>query len=54
MNEINRFSSTEAKHTYEIQVSKTEYIVVDANTRSQAARIAKLHGYRVCSVNMVG
>lgn len=54
MNEINRFHATEAKHRYEVFVSKTEYVVVDANTRAQAARIAKLHGYNVCSVNMVG
>ena len=53
LNEINRFPATEAKHSYNVYVSKTEYVVIDANTRTQAARIAKLHGYKVCSVNMV-
>jgi len=54
MNEINRFPATEAKHQYHVYVSRLDYVVIDANTRAQASRIAKLHGYTVYSVNMVG
>lgn len=54
MNEIARFPNRNAKHQYHVYVSRVDYVVVDADTRSQAAKLAKLQGYRVDSVNMVG
>lgn len=42
-----------SRHLYEIGTQKGR-IEVEANTRTQAASIAKQHGYEVHDVNMVG
>lgn len=42
------------RHLYAVQVSNSEYVDVHANSRSQAASIAKRAGYAVWSVNMIG
>jgi hypothetical protein len=52
---ITRIGDRSAKHQYEIQIDrKGGYVLVDANTRSQAAKITKTAGFPVLSVNMVG
>jgi len=49
-----RIGNRNAKHQYEIQTDrKGGYVLVDADTRSQAAKIAKTAGFPVLSVNMV-
>ncbi len=56
-------TASTALHLYELEVrelgsespsSEWKRIEVYANTRSQAGKIARLAGYDVCSVNMVG
>ena len=41
-------------HSYDIEVSYDTFITVHANSRTQAAAIARKAGYEVRSVNMVG
>lgn len=53
-NEILRIDDPKAKHSYEVQVSRTDYVSVCANTRSIAARLVKSRGFDVLSVNMIG
>jgi hypothetical protein len=54
-NEIARIGNRKSKHSYEIQADqKGGYVTVDANNRSQAAKIAEKAGFKVLSVNMVG
>lgn len=46
-----------SKHQYEIGVFKDgriSYVIVDANTRTQATSITKKAGYVVRDVNMIG
>ena len=52
-----------AKHLYELEVRELgsespspewKKVEVYADTRSQAGKIARMAGYEVCSVNMVG
>lgn len=52
-----------AKHLYSVEVRETssetqnanrKQVDVYANNRTQAAKIAEMAGYEVCSVNMVG
>ncbi len=60
MDEINGKSmlgDSSAEHRYYVEVMKEDFqtsVMVDANTRTQAASYAKKAGYEVCSVNMVG
>jgi hypothetical protein len=54
MNCIAEIKNQIAKHSYEVFVSKQDYIKVDANNRAQAAKIVGKLGHSVCSVNMVG
>ncbi len=54
-----RYEEEQAKHRYSIEAvdlrsDKRLSLVIDANNRSQAGFLAKLYGYRVLSVNMVG
>jgi hypothetical protein len=49
-----RIGNQKSAHLYEIQVKSNQSILVDANNRNQAARIAEKAGYRVMSVNMIG
>ena len=58
---MRRISTPNTEHLYEVEVAdikspfgETFKIEVEANTRSQAASIAKKVGYVVQSVNMVG
>jgi hypothetical protein len=54
-NENIRLGDPKAKHSYEIQIAKPYVTIkVDANNRSQAARIAAKAGYPILSVNMIG
>lgn len=48
-----RIGNKTAKHLYEIGTQHGR-IAVDANTRAQAASIAKKAGYEIHDVNMVG
>lgn len=47
-----RLGNPSAKHQYEIGTQKGR-ILVDANSRSQAASLARRSGYEVWDVNMV-
>jgi hypothetical protein len=49
-----RINTQNTEHLYEIEISAAEKIEVEANTRSQAASIAKKAGFEVRSVNMIG
>ena len=49
-----RIADKAAIHSYEVEVYMGKYVMVDANTRAQAASRATQSGYNVCSVNMVG
>jgi len=49
-----RIADKAATHSYEVEVYRGKYVMVDANNRAQAAQRAKQAGYNVCSVNMVG
>lgn len=54
---MTHFPNPGSKHHFELGVEKdgiVSRISVDANTRAQAAKIAKEHGYAVRDVNMVG
>lgn len=55
---MNRFGNTDAKHLYELVValpdSTLASVFIDADSRSQAAAIAKRRGYQVLSINMIG
>ena len=48
-----RIEDRDAKHSYYIQ-TKDGYVIVDADTRSQAAKRAKQAGHEVLSVNFLG
>ncbi len=48
-----RINTPNTKHLYEIGTDKGR-IEVEANTRTQAANIARKAGYQVRDVNMVG
>ena len=48
-----RIADRNAKHSYEIE-TKDGYVIVDADTRSQAAKRAKQAGHEVLSVNFIG
>jgi hypothetical protein len=52
--EILRIDDPKAKHSYEVQVSRTDYAKVAANNRTQAAKLVKARGFEVLSVNFVG
>lgn len=53
-----RIGDREAKHLYDVETQLVgggrEVIEVDADTRTQARKVAEDAGYEVCSVNMVG
>lgn len=52
---IDLYACAEPKHAYEIEVNANgDYVKVYAKNRTQAASYAKLCGYEVRSVNMVG
>lgn len=51
---MTRIGNRAANHLFQIEVEGGKDIEVDANTRSQAASIARKAGYVVRSVNMVG
>ena len=55
---MNRFGNKDAKHLYELIVALPDHtlasVLIDADSRSQAAAIAKRQGYEVMSVNMIG
>lgn len=48
-----RIADRSARHSYEIQ-TKGGPVIVDANTRSQAAKRARQAGHKVLSVNFIG
>jgi len=50
---MTRINTPNTRHLYEIGTDKGR-ILVEANTRSQAANIARKDGYQVHDVNMVG
>lgn len=63
MKNINPQDAATTKHLYEIEVfvavgdaplAGRSHVQVNANSRTQAAKIAKDAGYVVASVNMVG
>lgn len=52
-----RIGNSNADHLYEVEVVKgtqRSKIEVSANTRGQASKLAKTHGYIVRSVNLIG
>lgn len=42
------------KHSYSVQVGRWDYVTFEANTRTEAAKLAKAEGLHVWSVNMIG
>ncbi|WP_161786659.1 hypothetical protein [Bordetella bronchiseptica] len=50
---MTRINTPNTRHLYEIGTDKGR-IQVEANTRAQAANIARKAGYQVRDVNMVG
>jgi len=58
MNITRRIQNSSTKHLYELRVltleGKFENWEIDANNRTQAAKIAEREGVQVSSVNMVG
>lgn len=54
MKTIARYENSKASHRYEAQVSQTSTVIIDANTRTQAAKLAVQAGWQVWSVNMIG
>ena len=50
---MTRINTPNTRHLYEIGTDKGR-IEVEANTREQAANIARKGGYQVRDVNMVG
>ena len=57
MNTFPRITKSNTSHLYRLEVTKDGakgQVDVEANTRSQAANMARKAGYEVASVNMIG